>query len=168
MIKRTLEQRIARLEKLVNKPTKKITKNESKQSDFLVGSIVEDLNGYESVVVDMGSFRDMYDKWYNRLMPASREEIDDYLMEFEGEDWVDDAFTIVTKFERGGIAMSTDPESELEVIGGVGDDYEFECNNSRCESRKRNERKSKSESRKVNPRRIRNEAIKQLPNGMTA
>ena len=135
-----LEARIARLEKLVSKSTKKITKNEAKisdQSDFLVGSIVEDLNGYESVVIDMGSFSDMYDKWYNRLMPASREEIDNYLMEFEGEDWVDDAFTVVTKFERGGIAMSTDPESELEVIGGVGDDYEFECNNRRCESRRR-------------------------------
>ena len=135
-----LEARIARLEKLVSKSAKKITKNEAKisdQNDFLVGSIVEDLNGYESVVIDMGSFSDMYDKWYNRLMPASREEIDDYLMEFEGEDWVDDAFTIVTKFKRGGIAMSTDPESELEVIGGVGDDYEFECNNRRCESRRR-------------------------------
>ena len=127
--------------KLVSKSTKKITKNEAKisdQSDFLVGSIVEDLNGYESVVIDMGSFRDMYDKWYKRLMPASKEEIDDYLDEFDGEDWVDDAFTIVTKFERGGISMSTDPENELEVIGGVGDDYEFdESRSRRCESRRR-------------------------------
>lgn len=138
--KEILEARIARLERLVSKSVKKVTKNEAKlsnESDFVVGSVVEDLNGYESVVIDMGSFRDMYDKWYNRLMPASREEIDDYLMEFDGEDWVDDAFTIVTKFERGGIAMSTDPESELEVIGGVGDDYEFECDNRRCESRRR-------------------------------
>ncbi len=85
----------------------------------------------------MGSFKNMYNKWYNRLMPASREEIDDYLMEFDGESWVDDAFTVVTKFARGGIAMSTDPESELEVIGGVDDDYEFECNNRRCESCRR-------------------------------
>ena len=130
--KTILEKRIARLEKLI--------KNESHlsdESDFVIGSVVEDLNGYESVVIDMGSFRKMYNKWYNRLMPASREEIDDYLMEFDGESWVDDAFTVVTKFERGGIAMSTDPESELEVIGGVGDDYEFECNNRRLESRKR-------------------------------
>jgi hypothetical protein len=123
MIKRTLEQRIARLEKLLlaSKPTK-YSKNEGKlsnESDFVVGSVVEDLNGYESVVIDMGSFKNMYNKWYKRLMPASKEVIDDYLMEFDGEDWVDDAFTVVTKFARGGIAMSTDPESELEVIGGV-------------------------------------------------
>jgi hypothetical protein len=131
-----LEKRIARLESLV-RASKLSSKNEEKisnKNDFLVGSIVEDLNGDESVVIDMGSFKDMYDKWYNRLMPANKESIDDYLDEFDGEDWVDDGFTIVTKFSRGGgVAMSTDPEYELEVIGGVGDDYEFEA----CSRRKR-------------------------------
>ena len=117
-----LERRITRLEKLI--------KNEAKlsdKSDFLKGSIVEDLNGDESVVIDMGTFRAMYNKWYNRLMPASQEAIDDYLIELGDEDWVNTAFTVVTRFdEDGAISMSTDPENELEVVGGVGSDYEFE------------------------------------------
>lgn len=117
-----LEKRITRLEKLI--------KNEAKlsdKSDFLKGSIVEDLNGDESVVIDMGTFRAMYNKWYNRLMPDSQEAIDDYLIELGDEDWVNTAFTVVTRFdEDGAISMSTDPENELEVVGGVGSDYEFE------------------------------------------
>lgn len=117
-----LEKRITRLEKLI--------KNEAKLSDrddFVKGSIVEDLNGDESVVIDMGTFRAMYNKWYDRLMPASREAIDDYLAEFDGEEWVGSAFTVVTRFdEDGAISMSTAPEDELEVVGGVGSDYEFE------------------------------------------
>ena len=46
--KTILEKRIARLEKLI--------KNESHlsdESDFVIGSVVEDLNGYESVVIDI-------------------------------------------------------------------------------------------------------------------
>ena len=158
-----LRKRIARLESLV-RASKLSSKNEEKisnKSDFLVGSIVEDLNGDESVVIDMGSFKDMYDKWYSRLMPANKESIDDYLDELDGEDWVDDGFTIVTKFSRGGgIAMSVDPEYELEVIGGVGDDYEFES----CSRRKNGRRMMKRESR----RSIKREAVLTLPNGMPA
>lgn len=117
-----LEKRVTRLEKLIKKEAKLSDRN-----DFIKGSIVEDLNGDESVVIDMGTFRAMYNKWYSRLMPASREYIDDFLMEFDGEDWVDTAFTVVTRFdEDGAISMSADPENELEVVGGVGSDYEFE------------------------------------------
>lgn len=158
-----LRKRIARLESLV-RASKLSSKNEEKisnKNDFLVGSIVEDLNGAESVVIDIGSFKDMYNKWYNRLMPASKESIDDYLDEFDGEDWIDDAFTAVLKYKRGGIAMSTDPEYELEVIGGVGDDYDFEsCSRRKAATRRRMKHESK--------RSIKREAVLTLPNGMPA
>ena len=146
--KLTLEQRIARLEKVLN--SKKAVKNEgniSSSEELIKGAIVEDVNGDTCVIIDTGSFGDIYDKWFDRVDPNNHDEVSDYLIEFEDDDYntpdyIWDAYAVVVKYDNGMKCIVVDPEDSLEVIGGTNDngDELLYSRRMRRESRKINRR----------------------------
>ena len=196
MIKRTLEQRIARLEKLLNGKVKKSYKFEKtfKNESVLPYDIISDLN---SVFYDHFGNEDNYstEREFEENMFAACEGdndmmVDDAIMylandyghDEEGlQDLRDDiADYIAGCAEKVCKQEGWKEEWDEEEFLDIDDEYEDgmdECRDRNYESRKVIARKAESRKRAVHTskvesnrplKRTKNEAVKQLPNGMTA
>ena len=142
--KLTLEQRIARLEKLLS--NRRSCKNETFGVDFRPGNLVEDVDGYTAEVVDSGTLGDLWDKYQLDLCDNNMREIWDYMD--EDPDWRNLTECVIVRYDdttgmKGGdCAICIDPENSLDLLGDRRDDdsellFKRECNGRRCESRRR-------------------------------
>jgi len=148
MRKLTIEQRIARLEKLLS--GRKSVRNENifyhppkRPNDFGFrnGVHVVDADGEEGTIVDAGTLREVW-KWNTQV--ANRDEVELWIDESDDDIW--NAWTVVIKYDTGEYAgdhvMTVYPDESLEIYESV----------------------KRSSGRKS----VRNEDMKRLPNGMTA
>lgn len=105
--KLTLEQRIARLEKLLS--SKKTFKNEGVK-----------YKGADVNIIDKGSFGDIYDAWFDHqdLDPENRDEVSDYIAMSEDDDYntsddIWDAKAVVVEYGNGTKCIVVDPRNSL-------------------------------------------------------
>lgn len=113
MIKRTLEQRIARLEKLLK------TKNESRNMmDYRVGRRVMDADGATGVIVDNGPYKGLLRKWKYKL--ANLDEVLDWPNNFMRPEKAMGTWSVIVEFEdgenAGELVMSPEPSEALELM----------------------------------------------------
>ena len=107
--KMTLENRIARLEKLLRK-------NEGFGYKLNVGDAVQDVDGYTGVVVGVGRAGDLFKKFRARLCDANVENL------MEEEDWKSIPDCVVVRYndtsdmDGGDCALWLDPENGLDLI----------------------------------------------------
>lgn len=133
----TLEQRIARLELFI------VNENRSGDLDneFIVGDLVRDADGDKLVVCEVGDLLPIRSRWINKVTPANRKEVIDFMDEMNSLDiksnhrghssWTKWSVVVCKYVDSGEYVIHIDPENGLEVIGNVGNDYNFESHSRR-------------------------------------